>query len=102
MAPSRTCRCQSSGLRMVRRVLVIGLAPCSSCPRLSRASTSFFPYAISKTWMAGTSPAMTSEIVLPDRGRRRLQGGSRLVEDHAAGEIGDACEAAPLAPFLEP
>src|SRR5205085_2321345 len=30
----------------------------SSCPRLSRASTSFF-LALSKTWMAGTSPAMT-------------------------------------------
>jgi hypothetical protein len=28
-----------------------------SCPRLSRASTSFFDPA--KTWMAGSSPAMT-------------------------------------------
>ena len=32
----------------------------SSCPRLSRASTSFFS-AAAKTWMAGTSPAMTTK-----------------------------------------
>src|SRR6201995_2890538 len=31
----------------------------SSCPALGRASTSCFPW-LSKTWMAGTSPAMTS------------------------------------------
>src|SRR6476619_1786676 len=30
----------------------------SSCPALCRASTSYFPQA-RKTWMAGTSPAMT-------------------------------------------
>ena len=36
----------------------------SSCPRLSQASTSYC--RISKTWMAGTSPAMTAEgLVLP-------------------------------------
>ena len=33
--------------------------PTSSCPRLSRASTSESPER--KTWMAGTSPAMTIE-----------------------------------------
>jgi len=33
----------------------------ASCPRLSRASTSFLPHSASKTWMAGTSPAMTPE-----------------------------------------
>src|ERR1700737_4770237 len=32
----------------------------SSCPRLSRASTSYFP-GTAKAWMAGTNPAMTSE-----------------------------------------
>jgi hypothetical protein len=31
----------------------------SSCPGLTRASTSFF--FVAKTWMAGTSPAMTTE-----------------------------------------
>src|SRR6266852_5839285 len=31
----------------------------SSCPRLSRASTSFLMAQQRKTWMAGTSPAMT-------------------------------------------
>jgi hypothetical protein len=30
-----------------------------SCPHLLRASTSFFDESKSKTWMAGTSPAMT-------------------------------------------
>ena len=37
-----------------------GLAPLSpsSCPGLTRASTSYF-FAAPKTWMAGTSPAMT-------------------------------------------
>ena len=36
------------------------LYPFSSCPRLARASTSFL-FAEAKTWMAGTSPAMTME-----------------------------------------
>ena len=36
-----------------------GLIGASSCPALCRASTSFFPRA-AKTWMAGTSPAMTT------------------------------------------
>jgi hypothetical protein len=31
----------------------------SSCPRLSRASTSYF-ITQTKTWMAGSSPAMTN------------------------------------------
>jgi hypothetical protein len=37
-----------------------------SCPALCRASTSYFPQA-RKTWMAGTSPAMT------EGGRTRCQ-----------------------------
>src|SRR5882757_334489 len=42
MAPSRTCRCQSSGLRMVRRVVMTyALTLLLPCP-LKRASTSYF------------------------------------------------------------
>jgi hypothetical protein len=36
--------------------------PFPSCPRLSRASTSYFP---TKTWMAGTSSAKTRFALLP-------------------------------------
>src|SRR6266849_4051186 len=39
-----------------------GVGGYSSCPGLSRASTSFTDRAI-KTWMAGTSPAMTQEYL---------------------------------------
>src|SRR5258706_14161969 len=35
-------------------------SPNPSCPRLSRASTSYFPWRC-KAWMAGTNPAMTAE-----------------------------------------
>jgi hypothetical protein len=38
------------------------LTTSSSCPRLSRASTSFFLRCKRKTWMAGTSPAMTTDV----------------------------------------
>src|ERR1700678_1529025 len=34
----------------------------SSCPGSSRASTSFLVRWQGKTWMAGTSPAMTAEM----------------------------------------
>src|SRR4051812_1015942 len=49
----------------------------SSCPGLSRASTSSFSRAV-KTWMAGTGPAMTDEVLCkidqaePVGGERRL------------------------------
>jgi hypothetical protein len=46
---------------------VLLLIPDSSCPGLSRASSSFTDLAV-KTWMAGTSPAMTQE-----RGHARHQ-----------------------------
>ena len=32
----------------------------SSCPDLFRASTFFVPAALKNSWMAGTSPAMTT------------------------------------------
>jgi len=38
------------------------LVPPPSCPGLTRASTSSFRMA-AKTWMAGTSPAMTTTTV---------------------------------------
>ena len=38
----------------------IAYAVTSSCPALSRASTSFFRLQTTKSWMAGTSPDMTS------------------------------------------
>src|SRR5437899_5623260 len=50
--------------------------PSSSCPGLSRASTSSLSPMFLRTWMAGTSPAMTSEkrtgyanlaVALPDQ-----------------------------------
>src|SRR5438309_1696422 len=41
-----------------------------SCPGLSRASTSFFD-GRHKTWMAGTSPAMTTQLVTGLRSRHR-------------------------------
>jgi len=37
--------------------------PNSSCPGLSRASTSYF-ISEAKTWMAGTSPAMTKVVFI--------------------------------------
>src|SRR6266487_4775422 len=48
--------------------VISGFSLTSSCPGLSRASTSFL--ASPKTWMAGTSPAMT-ELGLSRAGRRR-------------------------------
>src|SRR5260370_29533220 len=42
----------------------------SSCPGLTRASTSFF-LRVAKTWMAGTSPAMTAERTLRRHRDRR-------------------------------
>src|SRR5262252_6686297 len=65
MAPSRTCRCQSSGLRMVMRVS--GIAAPS-----------------------------------PDRRGGGGEGLPRLLEDHGAGEVGDAGEAALGAPRFQP
>jgi putative tryptophan/tyrosine transport system substrate-binding protein len=40
-----------------------------SCPALGRASTSFF-FEAAKTWMAGTSPAMTDRVTSIDMRRR--------------------------------
>src|SRR5690242_3700437 len=59
-----------------------------SCPRSSRASTTFIRYELSKTWMAGTSPAMTISKAahfadgLPFFGRHRLHGQPRVVDQH--------------------
>jgi hypothetical protein len=38
-----------------------GMTKMSSCPGLSQASTSFDGTRRKKTWMAGTSPAMTTK-----------------------------------------
>ena len=55
----RARACQSP-----RRALAIRATPFrSSCPALSRASTSCFRLTASKTWMPGTSPAMTNQLV---------------------------------------
>src|SRR5256885_12459432 len=43
----------------------------SSCPALGRASTSFFIEG-AKTWMAGTSPAMTGRATSIDTQRREF------------------------------
>src|SRR6478735_536216 len=73
MAPSRTCRCQSSGLRMVMRLVISDLAagraghPCST-----------------------------------DRGRSGGVGFPWRFVDHGAGEIGDPGKAALRAPLLQP
>src|SRR5450755_3011129 len=45
---------------MFMALLPAGRSVLPSCPRLSRASTSFASYQEGKTWMAGTSPAMTT------------------------------------------
>ena len=56
----------------------------ASCPALCRASTSFFTHVASKTWMAGTSPAMT-ERVLTHSGQRLAIGGHRFAADQHKG-----------------
>jgi hypothetical protein len=47
----------ASTTRLLKRVPIKSNLSLPSCPRLARASTSFVPQR--KTWMAGTSPAMT-------------------------------------------
>src|SRR5262249_22444758 len=49
--------------------------PRASCPALCRASTSYFPDR-RKTWMAGTSPAMTSEELIVIGVVRKQHGGT--------------------------
>src|SRR5215470_3709780 len=46
-----------------------------SCPALCRASTSWFCTAARKTWMAGTSPAMTTLGAPPLHRHARLYAG---------------------------
>jgi hypothetical protein len=48
-------------LKLGAGFVVHGNAFSTSCPRLSRASTPLFSNV--KTWMAGTSPAMTEETL---------------------------------------
>src|SRR2546428_10656966 len=76
IAPSRTCRCQSSGLRMVMRVVI-------SCmrPNARRAS---------------------ARAVSADGRRGCGVGFARRFVDHGAGEIGDTGKAALGAPRFEP
>ncbi len=64
----------------------------SSCPGLSRASTRIglalhvHARAVGATWMAGTSPAMTSREVAPkDPSRRRLISAAKALPAEANG-----------------
>src|SRR5689334_15638917 len=75
IAPSRTCRCQSSGLRMVMRA-VMGDAL--------------------------VSPACGMWRGLPDRRCGRGVGLARRLVDHGAGKIGDAGKTASGAPLFQP
>src|SRR5262245_21047090 len=73
IAPSRTCRCQSSGLRMVMRAVM---------------DDAFGPIERAVTALA-------------DRRCRRGVGLARRFVDHGAGEIGDAGKTAPGAPLFQ-
>src|ERR1700674_4275523 len=60
-----------------------GGLPESSCPRSSRASTAFC--ATRKTWMAGTSPAMTRRGVVCSSSPSHVHpGGERVLLDEVA------------------
>src|SRR6476659_4349465 len=72
IAPSRTCRCQSSGLRMVMRAVM---------------ADAFGP----------VERAVTS---LPDRRCGRGVDLARRFVDHGAGEVGDAGKTSPAAPLF--
>ena len=68
---------QHAGRPRARHVIIRTPATSdSSCPRSSRASTSFLLRRGSKTWMAGTSPAMTIAIGEKFRSRCREAGAS--------------------------
>jgi urease subunit gamma len=52
-----------SGAQVITRAQCMdGIAEMPSCPGLTRASTTFF-LAAARTWMAGTSPAMTQQTL---------------------------------------
>src|SRR5436190_2309993 len=102
MAPSRTCRCQSSGLRIVIRVVM------THSPSSPRRRGPMVPHTqVSGIWVpacAGTTAGRirVSTRHLSDRRRSRDQRVGGPVVDHRAGEIGDARKSLARAPLFQP
>src|SRR5438876_10404615 len=120
MAPSRTCKCQSSGLRMVMRAVMahftvpakVGTHRATHSglremgPRLRGDDKMSRLVARMSEAISGTTARISPRScglqgTLSNRRRGRDQRVGRLFVDHRAGEIGDAGESFPRAPRFQ-